>query len=122
MIDEELNARTWPFERKCPECGRVFCVLVQENWRYREGDILLCSWGCMRKREARAEQKKESPKARKARRMSPKQKESIVLACVWMGMTNREISERTGLSDQTVNYYRRKNEKEVGENVCDDAG
>lgn len=121
MTDEELNCRTWPFERKCPECGKVFCVMVQDDWRYHDGDTLLCSWKCVRIREAKAEQKKESPKARKARRMTPKQKESVVLACVRMGMTNREISERTGLSDQTVNYYRRKSEKEEAENVCDDA-
>ena len=111
MIDEELNCRTWPFERKCPECGRLFCVQVQEYWRFHDGDTLLCSWGCVRKREAKAEKNKESPKARKARKMTPKQKEGIVMACVRMGMTNREISERTGLSDQVVHYYRKKNEE-----------
>ena len=113
MIDEITGATAWPFERKCPECGRMFagtCAL--EEWTYRDKGALLCSWGCVRRREKRrtvAELRAAEKRNRK--KLTPAQKEGLIRQKVYRGMTNEEISAETGMSVQLVNYYRKKIEE-----------
>ena len=43
----------WLTERTCPECGKAFTVVSREIWVYKAGQLLLCSWHCVRAREKR---------------------------------------------------------------------
>lgn len=111
--DELPAASAWPFERRCPECGKKFCVPVTETWIFRERNVLLCSWGCVRAREEKRKQKAISAAAKRQKKLSPAQKEGLVRRLVCRGLTNDEISQQTGISAQLVNYYRRKVEEET---------
>ena len=111
ILKEDPGASGWPYERKCPECGGKFCVPMTEKWGYRDGDTLLCSWKCVRKREAKKREKAAAEAAKKRKKLTPAQKEGLVRRLVYKGMTNEEISMETGMSMQLVNYYRRKIEE-----------
>ena len=111
--DDLPGASAWPFERRCPECGKKFCVMITETWGYRDRGVLLCSWSCVRRREEKARKKAEEAARKRAKKLKPSQKEGLVRRCVFRGMTNEEISRETGMSNQLVNYYRRKIEEEV---------
>lgn len=111
--DDLPGASAWPFERRCPECGKKFCVMITETWGYRDRAVLLCSWSCVRRREEKARKKAEEAARKRAKKLKPSQKEGLVRRCVFRGMTNEEISRETGMSNQLVNYYRRKIEEEV---------
>ena len=114
--DDLPGASAWPFERKCPECGKKFCVPMTETWTYRDKAALLCSWSCVRRREEKARQKAEAAARKKAKKkLTPGQKEGVIRRCVFRGMTNEEISAETGMSMQLVNYYRRKIEEDAEE-------
>ena len=104
----------WPFERVCPVCGEVFSGTLLEAWTYKDRGELLCSWGCQRQREKRRaeEEQKEAAKKRRAKRLKPSQKEGLIKRYVYQGLSNEEISTKTGMSAQLVNYYRRKIEEE----------
>ena len=107
------GATGWPFERVCPVCGRVFCsTMLVETWPFREKDSLICSWGCLRRREKENEKKREAAEmAQRAKRLTPAQKEGIVRRAVLRGLTNDDIIRETGISRQLVNYYRKKVEE-----------
>lgn len=111
--DDLPGASAWPFERRCPECGKKFCVMITETWGYRDRAVLLCSWSCVRRREEKARKKAEEAAQKRVKKLKPSQKEGLVRRCVFRGMTNEEISRETGISNQLVNYYRRKIEEEV---------
>lgn len=113
--DDLPGASTWPFERRCPECGKKFCVMIAETWGYRDKAVLLCSWSCVRRREEKAREKAEEAARKRAKKLKPSQKEGVVRRCVFRGMTNEEISRETGMSNQLVNYYRRKIEEDTEE-------
>lgn len=115
--DNLPGVSSWPFERKCPECGKKFCVPITETWRYRDKATLLCSWSCKRKREEKARQKAEAAARKKAKRkkLKPSQKEGLIRRYVFQGLSNEEISAETGFSAQLVNCYRRKIEEALGE-------
>ncbi len=107
------GASGWPFERKCPECGKMFAgVCALDEWTYKDGSVVLCSWGCVRRREKRRLEL-EMKKAEKRNRMklTPAQKEGLIRKEIIRGSTNEEISLKTGMSMQLVNYYRRKIEE-----------
>jgi len=113
--DDLPGASAWPFERRCPECGKKFCVMITETWGYRDRAVLLCSWSCVRRREEKARKKAEEAARKRAKKLKPWQKEDLVRRCVFRGMTNEEISRETGMSNQLVNYYRRKIEEDTEE-------
>ena len=117
MIDEITGATAWPFERKCPECGRMFagtCAL--EKWTYRDKGVLLCSWGCVRRREKRRmEAELRAAEKRNRKKLTPAQKAALIRRYVFQGLSNEEISAETGFSAQLVNYYRRKIEEALEE-------
>ena len=110
--DDLPGVSAWPFERKCPECGKKFCVPITETWGYRDKATLLCSWGCVRRREEKARKKAEEAARKKAKKkLKPSQKEGLIRRYVFQGLSNEEISAETGFSTQLVNYYRRKIEE-----------
>lgn len=113
--DDLPGVSAWPFERKCPECGKKFCVPMTETWTYRQKAVLLCSWSCVRKREEKARQKEEAARAKRRKKLTPAQKKGLVRRCIFRGMSNEEISAETGFSTQLVNYYRKKIEAEYQE-------
>lgn len=84
---------------------------MTETWSYWDRDTMLCSWGCVRKRE-KAKAEKEAQRIEKSRRLTPKQKEALVRRMLFRGMTNEEIGKQIGLKPQLVNYYRKKVEEE----------
>lgn len=111
-LKKDPGASAWPFERKCPECRKRFCIPITEVWTYRDGDTLLCSWSCVRAREARQQAKEEAEAAKRTKNLTPEQKETLIRRMVCRGLTNDEISLETGFSRQMVNYYRRKIEED----------
>ena len=112
--DDLPGTSAWPFERKCPECGKKFCVPMTEIWGYRDRATLLCSWGCVRRREEKARKKAEEAARKRAKKqLTTSQKEGVVRRFVYKGLTNEEISRETGMSMQLVNYYRRKIEEDT---------
>ena len=64
--------------RKCPVCGKQFDVLYPELWRYREGNMWICTWKCLRtirketEEDMYAKTKKDGTPAKKS---GPKPKE-----------------------------------------------
>lgn len=110
--DELPAASAWPFERRCPECGKKFCVPVTETWIFRERNVLLCSWGCVRAREEKRRQRAISEAAKRRKKLTPAQKEGLVRRLVYRGLTDEEIGRETGISTQLAHYYRRKIEDE----------
>ena len=113
---EITGATAWPFERKCPECGKIFGGTMLEEWVYRDKGQFLCSWKCVRSREkkrAEAELKNAEKKAM-LKKLTPAQKEGLIRRKVYRGMTNEEISAEIGMSVQLVNYYRKKIEEAAG--------
>ena len=112
----DLTGNTaWPLERRCPECGRVFCLSAVEVWGFRDRETLMCSWGCLRRREERNRQRAEAAARKKAKKkkLKPTQKEGVIRRYLLKGLSNEEISAETGFSVQLVNYYRRKIWKEL---------
>ena len=110
-VQELPGSSSWPHERKCPECGKVFSFLLTEQWTYWDGHTQLCSWGCMRKREKRREEEQARIAANR-RNLTPRQREAMVRRLVLRGATDQEIQETLGMTRQHVNYYRRKIEDE----------
>ena len=105
--------QSWPFERKCPECGKIFSGTMIEMWSYRDKGELLCSYGCQRKREKREEEREAVRRTKVAGlRLTPAQKECILRRHILKGKTNDEIMDETGFSRQLINYYRKKVEEE----------
>ena len=114
-LEEETNkgSSSWPFERKCPECGKVFSGTIIESWCYHDKGEILCSWGCQRKREKREEEREAARRTKVAGlRLTPAQKECILRRHILKGKTNDEIMDETGFSRQLINYYRKKVEEE----------
>ena len=108
---EISGATAFPFERRCPECGKVFSGVMLETWTYRDKGQLLCSWGCVRQREKKRAEAELKRKAKLRKKLTPAQKEALIRKYVFRGMSNEEISEETGISQQLVNYYRKKIEE-----------
>ena len=109
---EERAVSTWPYERKCPECKKKFVVPMTGMWGYKAGEMLLCSWSCVRAREKKAQEKAASAEAKRIKKLTPLQKEGLVRRYVFLGLDNDAISRKTGFSMQLVNYYRRRIEEE----------
>lgn len=102
----------WPFERKCPMCGKVFISLDLDAWVYRDGSKLLCSWGCMRKAEQNREVSEDVKKVQKRfAKMTPDRKEREIRQRIMQGMSNSDIQKETGFSKQLINYYRKRIEE-----------
>ena len=109
----EYGTTAWPYERKCPECGKIFCLARAELWSFWDGPEMLCSWGCMRKREKRKAEK-TARAAEKRSKMTPKMREAMVKRLTAQGVEAKEIGERLGIGTQLVNYYQRKGKKDGG--------
>lgn len=105
--EEENGPTAWPYERRCPECGKIFCLARVELWAYWDGPQMLCSWGCKRKREKR-QAEAAARAAEKRSKMTPRMREAMVRRLTAQGKTDEEICERLGLSRQLINHYKKK--------------
>ena len=87
-------------ERKCHICGRIFCLTP--DWVYKKGQgdgiKLFCSWGCLRKYEARKVGR--GSRSEQIRKLYDE------------GLSIREISDRLSLDSRSVMYWFNKFEKE----------
>lgn len=104
---ETSGATSWPHERRCPECGKVFCIPVIDEWAYMDSGQPLCSWGCKRTREKREEDRQQRIRENR-KNLTPRQREAMVRRLVIRGATDEEIQEHLGMSRQHVRYYRKK--------------
>ena len=116
--DEFLNSKPteWPFERKCPECGKVFSGRSLDDWAFKDKGTYICSWKCFRAREMRAnaETMELERKARELGRLKPAQKMELIRMYRRKRLNESQISQATGLSWQAIHYYWRKIEGENG--------
>lgn len=103
----------WATERKCPVCGKSFCVQNKELWVYKAGDIVMCSWHCLREREKRLADKAR-PKRNKSglTRYTPEQLEKLE-ELVKAGKSNIEIGCELGVRADSVWYHKKKIQKKV---------
>lgn len=98
------------YERKCYVCGKIFCTRFPAQWAFRgPRDRMYCSWSCLRKDEQRLELLKRNKTLKKMElRADPVYVRNVLYKCLVRGMSNDEISERTGLSPESVDYYRQR--------------
>lgn len=98
----------WLYERKCPQCGKRFCMPNKEMWVYKDGDRVLCSWHCLREREKNAKAAAVPRKSKAGKiRLNPAQK-AWMMQMIEQGLSTIEIERKLGVSNQVVWYYRRK--------------
>lgn len=86
-------------EKSCARCGKTFIVYGNE-WGYKSGNKLYCSWRCLRAKETE-----------KVPRMNQDIREGITQA-IKDGLTTREITALLGCNAEQVYYLRRKVEKD----------
>ena len=66
-------------------------------------------------REEKAQKKAQAAAEKRTKKLKPSQKEGLIRRYVFQGLTNDEISHKTGFSAQLVNYYRRRIEEALEE-------
>lgn len=116
-LSTDLGPMAWPYERKCPICGKVFCMWHADLWAYKTGERYFCSYHCMsaalkKTRESSAGRPKRKKAYPSASTLKPKQKFELIKALIRTGLTNREIEMKTGIDRELVRYYRVKAERE----------
>ena len=89
-------------DRKCPVCGKKFCVLYPDEWVYKRGGrdcgVFLCSWTCMRKHDAN----KKPAWVRRDR----------IIQALQDGLNPKEIAMMLDEDLSKVWYWKKKLEKE----------
>ena len=109
----DRNGTFWLYDRKCPECGKIFCMPYKDLWAYKDGDRILCSWHCLRAREKRREEKVAKIDSMAGSiRLSEEQVERIQ-ALIRQGRSVREISVLFGVSREVIRYHKRKMRKKT---------
>ena len=86
-----------PLERKCEICKKDFCA--RDEWVYVRGvdshRKWFCSWKCLRKYDAKQEERKKKPC----------QTKDEILQMLAEGKNAKEISEELGIRQAMVYYY-----------------
>ena len=102
-------------EKKCLSCGRIFTPT--NSWVFRretkDGNVrYFCSYSCTRKYD-KVQEEKEKARAlsRKKGRYATTEEEiqkrkALIRTYMEQGLTNRQISEKVGLSIPSVRSYR----------------
>lgn len=111
----EVSGVRWLTERKCPECGKSFCVLDMEAYVYKIRGQALCRWHCMRAREARKKRwaTKRQSKAGNIRLSAEQQQQ--VEQMIKQGKSDAEICQTFGVGEAVVWYHKQKIRKKGGE-------
>ena len=109
----DLVGTFWLFDRKCPECGKNFCIRNRDMWAYKDGETALCSWHCLRAREARKEERATKRQSKAGNiRLSAEQRQRVV-QMIEEGKSVSEICQTFGVGKEVVWYHKRKNRKKV---------
>lgn len=100
----------WPYERKCPECGKVFMITCLDDWGYyvksanTKGRRFFCSYRCIRAWKKRKEEKTAQGKEDNERKRK-------IMEMISIGADTETICQALDVSRQTVNYYMMKARK-----------
>ncbi len=84
----------WMDGARCAECGKEFCVLYPQLWRYKNGKRFFCSWHCLRANESKGEtetmaeriKKNGEPAKKPGRKPQAKPEAKVTLADAMDGM------------------------------------
>lgn len=111
-LDDAAGTR-WLTERKCPECGKSFCVVDMEAYVYKNRGQAFCSWHCMRAREARKNEwaTKRQSKAGNIR-LSAEQRQQVE-RMIKQGKSDAEICQTFGVGKEVVWYHKQKIRKKA---------
>lgn len=110
-LDDAAGTR-WLTERKCPECGKSFCVPDMEAWAYKSKEKALCSWHCLRALEKRLDEKAvRRTKSMAGRVRLTKDQIRQIVDLVENGKNMSEIARAFGVSRELVGYHVQKARK-----------
>ena len=129
--------------KKCRTCGKNIAVLYPTRWAYKRGCSqdghqfdYFCSWGCMRKDEAKRNEKRKNRQAVRIEKELNREKEELamtqkrnqkevargILDAIEKGENPREYLKRIGYANPTdqlanVKRWAEKNEPEMAEKL-----
>lgn len=129
--------------KKCRTCGKSIAVLYPTRWAYKRGCsqdghqfAYFCSWGCMRKDEAKRNEKRKNRQAVRIEKELNREKEELamtqkrnqkevargILDAIEKGENPREYLKRIGYANPTdqlanVKRWAEKNEPEMAEKL-----
>lgn len=129
--------------KKCRICGKSIAVLYPTRWAYKRGCsqdghqfAYFCSWGCMRKDEAKRNEKRKNRQAVRIEKELNREKEELamtqkrnqkevargILDAIEKGENPREYLKRIGYANPTdqlanVKRWAEKNEPEMAEKL-----
>lgn len=129
--------------KKCRICGKSIAVLYPTRWAYKRGCSqdghqfdYFCSWGCMRKDEAKRNEKRKNRQAVRIEKELNREKEELamtqkrnqkevargILEAIEKGENPREYLKRIGYANPTdqlanVKRWAEKNEPEMAEKL-----
>ena len=129
--------------KKCRICGKSIAVLYPTRWAYKRGCSqdghqfdYFCSWGCMRKDEAKRNEKRKNRQAVRIEKELNREKEELamtqkrnqkevargILDAIEKGENPREYLKRIGYANPTdqlanVKRWAEKNEPEMAEKL-----
>lgn len=110
-----MSEKIWeyPLEKKCPTCGKTFCIRDKSLWGYYRNlngnECFFCSWSCLQKYLERREKKGKQGKLNK-------QRQKVILEMLAAGYNYQCIAAELDVSKQMVKYYANKYQ----ENLKDD--
>lgn len=91
---------------RCPVCGKSFYFTSRRDWGYIYGKQMLCSYHCMREREAK-HQRKPEPERKRTVVQDEEQLTRQIEALQAQGMQTGEIANELGVTRYVV-YNRTK--------------
>lgn len=129
--------------KKCRTCGKSIAVLYPTRWAYKRGCSqdghqfeYFCSWGCLRKDEAKRNEKRKNRQAVRIEKELNREKEELamtqkrnqkevargILEAIEKGENPREYLKRIGYANPTdqlanVKRWAEKNEPEMAEKL-----
>lgn len=108
----EVAGARWLTERKCPECGKSFCVVDMDAWAYKSKEKALCSWHCLRALEKRLDEKAvRRTKSMAGRVRLTKDQIRQMVDLVENGKNMSEIARAFGVNRELVGYHVQKARK-----------
>lgn len=109
----EDRCSDWFCARVCPECGKVFGVPCKDIWAYKIGEVIFCSWHCLRATELRGEIVMPDPTTSAVGKTRLERGTIAKIKRLYrQGMSVAEIEERVGVCRQTIWYHVHKAQRE----------